>query len=221
MAHLYIFDMGGVVSEHCFVWKQICDAMQLPPPETTDSRGDFLRLEAATMRGDITSMEMLHLLAARTGRPVPQENYWRTFFEPVLQPGTVQLIRDLQAAGNRVVCGTNTIDVHYQSHIDHGDYSIFDAVYASHLMGQVKPDITFWHYIRNAENAATDPACVRVRPAGGWAFSDMLFFDDMQKNVDAAASLGIHAHQFTTAEKARAFVESVTGCALPAASESA
>lgn len=230
--YLYIFDMGGVVSEHCFVWKQICASMQLPPPETTCSRGSFQKLENATMRGDITSMEMLELLAKREGRPVPAENYWKTFFEPIIQPETAALIRDLRAAGNRVICGTNTIDVHYQSHIDHGDYKLFDAVYASHLMGQVKPDITFWHYIRDAENAlpagdrlsgdssrsiGSDRSLGSNRPADGWNFSDMFFFDDMEKNVAAAASLGIHAHHFTSARLARDFIQEVTGFPLPEA----
>ncbi len=205
--------MGGVVSEHCFVWKQICASMNLPAPDAPDARGDFQKLENAIMRGEITSEEMLHLLARRTGQPEPPENYWKTFFAPKLHEPTVRLIRDLKAAGARVVCGSNTIDAHYDYHLEYGQYDCFDAVYASHLIGQVKPDSMFWQYILDAENAlaensrcGTASECGAKRTAGSWTFSDMVFFDDMQKNVEAASSLGIHAHLFTTAEDARAFI---------------
>lgn len=194
--------MGGVVSEHCFVVRHILEAMHLGEYETEWPR--YRRLEQATLRGDITSMEMLQLTACRAGVPVPAENYWATFFKPELNAGTVQLISDLRALGNRVVCGTNTIDAHYDYHVAHNQYQCFDAVYASHLMGQAKPDITFWHAIKAAENKFCQ-----------YDFSDMFFFDDLPENVEAAASLGLHAHVFTTAEDARAFIESVTGEVIP------
>lgn len=193
--YLFIFDMGGVVSEHCYVWNQICHAMGFA--DDGDVCQSFRRLEQAVLRGDITSMEMLALVARRTHVPPPQENYWASFFQPVLNSNTVALINELRTAGNRVVCGSNTIDAHFAYHAAHEQYACFDAVYASHLIGQAKPDITFWHYIKQAEQH--------------YAFADMLFFDDMAENVAAAASLGIHAHQFTTADDARRYIESVVG----------
>lgn len=203
---LYIFDMGGVVSEHCYVWNHICSAMGLS--EYASPAQDFSRLEHALLRGDITSMEMLELVARRAQLPQPQENYWASFFKPTLNEATVSLIKELRAAGNRVVCGSNTIDAHYDFHIAHNQYDCFDAVYASHLIGQAKPDITFWHYIKQAEKC--------------YDFTDMFFFDDMAVNVEAAASLGIHAQQFTTAASARSYIEHICGasCAKAAAAPS-
>ena len=200
---LFIFDMGGVVSEHCYVWKHICDAMGLVDADRAYQ--SFKRLEYATLRGDISSMEMLELVARRAQLPLPQENYWASFFHPTLNGGTVSLIGDLKAAGARVVCGSNTIDAHYAYHVAHDQYRCFDTVYASHIIGQAKPDITFWHYIKKAEKR--------------YDFADIFFFDDMQPNVDAAASLGIHAHLFTTADDARRYIESVTGCRVRGAGE--
>ena len=196
MNKLFIFDMGGVVVNNCSLWPDVARAVGV---DDVDYRSVYGRLLQAAHRGDISSMENLRIMAARAGRPVPQENYWQKFFHPDMCPGTVQLIESLKSCGQRVVCGTNTIDVHYQYHIDHHEYDCFDAVYASNLLGQAKPDITFWHAIRNAEK---------------YAFEDMFFFDDMIDNVAAAASLGIKAHQFTTSAEAADYIRAETNLAL-------
>lgn len=194
-SYLFIFDMGGVVTRGFLVWEGICRAMGVADAKEAEKKHGGL-IDAAC-RGDISSMESLELLARREGCAAPKENYWLTFFKPTLIEETVALVHDLQAKGQRVVCGTNTLDVHYQYHMEHKEYAAFDAVYASHLMRQIKPDITFWHYIRDAEKS--------------WDFEDIFFFDDNEQNVAAAQSLGIHAHLFTGAEDARAFIERLTG----------
>jgi putative hydrolase of the HAD superfamily len=153
-------------------------------------------------------MEFLLLLSRREHIPEPAENYWKTFFTPVLDSQTVQIIHKLKEAGYRCVCGTNTIDVHYEYHLTHGQYDCFDAVYASHLMGQIKPDITFWYAILGEENRLYRENKSKLK------FGDMLFFDDNRDNVAAAASLGIQSYLFTTAGKAAAEISSATGPAL-------
>ena len=193
--YLFIFDMGGVVTHSFLVWDKICAAMGIQNAAQTDKRHWGL-IESA-MRGNISSLESLQLLARREGVADPKENYWLSFFNPTVDADTVALVRDLRARGERVVCGTNTIEVHYQYQLDNGEYACFDKVYASQLMRQIKPDITFWHYIKAAEKS--------------YEFDDMFFFDDMPENVAAAASLGIHAHVYTSAEDARAYIESVIG----------
>ena len=88
--------------------------------------------------------------------------------------------------GARVVAGTNTITPHYNVHLQEGDYEIFDAVYASHMMGLAKPDPAFYTYI-------LDRAGCPQEQAG--------FVDDVPENVEAAEKLGIHSFVFTNAEK--------------------
>jgi glucose-1-phosphatase len=198
MKYLFIFDMGGVVVRECSLWTGVIKALGLEDSETTLAA--YLGPLQAASRGNISSMESLTLTAQRERLPVPRENYWQTLFHPVCNEQTVSLINTLRTAGQRVVCGTNTIDVHYEYHMKKGEYDIFDKVYASNIIGQIKPDITFWHKIRDAEK--------------NYTFSDMLFFDDLKENVDAAASLGIHACLFTGAAGAAEYIRTVTGMSL-------
>jgi len=193
--YLFIFDMGGVLAMNVSLWKDVGKALGLQDPIKEGPQ--YLGLLDAASRGNITSMEDLCLIAERAHLPRPAENYWKTFFHPILHQPTLNLIAALKKAGQRVVCGTNTIDVHYQCHIHNGDYNCFDKVYASNIMGQIKPDITFWHAIKNAEKT--------------YRFDDMFFFDDNPDNTAAAASLGIHAHVFTTAEDTAAYINAECG----------
>jgi FMN phosphatase YigB (HAD superfamily) len=95
-------------------------------------------------------------------------------------------IIDTLKNGARVVAGTNTISPHYEIHLQKGDYRVFDAVYASHLMGLAKPDPAFYTYILEHEDCPADRA---------------VFVDDFPENVEAARQLGIHSFVFTDTEK--------------------
>ena len=139
---------------------------------------------AAIMRGEIDSERFWSGFTGRTGIVVSGDP-WYDFFNPEPDKGTVSVIARLRAAGRRVVCGTNTLAPHYRRHGERGDYSVFDAVYASHLMGIIKPDPAFWRLILEKE---------KVRP------EEAFFADDLEENIKAAEKLGLCAHHFTGAE---------------------
>ena len=105
-------------------------------------------------------------------------------FHPQLNEGTVAIIKRLRAGGNRVVCGTNTMESHYANHIERGDYAFFDQTYASFQMGLSKPDPEFFRIILESEGVKAE---------------DAVFIDDRKENCDAALSLGIRAIHFTDA----------------------
>lgn len=197
--YLFIFDMGNVVVDSCSIFKDIINALGFKNI-TEEQKDDMRNIFEATTRGNITSMEMLRIVAERNGLPEPTENYSRKFFKPRMIPETVELISKIKKAGFRVVCGTNTIDVHYAYHMEHKEYDIFDKVYASQIMRQMKPDVTFWMAIKNAEK--------------DYDYNEMFFFDDMEENVKAAASLGINAHLFTDADDAAEYIRKVAGIEL-------
>ncbi len=184
---LYIFDMGGVVTNDANPRPRICSILGL-------SEDDYLRYcgrggkkedDLLALAGDglLDAKAFWRIFSERSGIPV-HTDWLHWIFHPVVNEGVRLLITRLRAKGNRVVCGTNTIDSHYQNHIEHGDYALFDQTYASCQMGVSKPDLDFWKIILTAEG---------VEP------KDAVFIDDRQENVDAAASLGIRSIRFHSA----------------------
>lgn len=188
---LYIFDMGGVVTTTADseVFERTASAIGISVEKLYEYSGYgtendlFRQLD----NGFIDSKKYWELFSERSGIKVNCD-WWRIMFHPKLNMETVQLIKDLKACGHRVVCGTNTIQSHYDNHSSRGDYDIFDMTYTSIHMGVSKPDPNFWETILYAENISR---------------SETFFTDDRQENCDAAEKLGIKSHLFTTADDLR------------------
>ncbi len=176
MIDLFVFDLGGVLVHDFDIIPEAALRLGLAEGRMRDlahpDMEDYLS-------GRIGPGEFWERFRVRSGLRVP-ENYWATLFRPVLDPDMESLVLSLKSSG-RVVCGTNTIDVHYEWLRERGFYSCFDAVYASQLLGVSKPRGEFWLRILEAEGR--DP---------GRAF----FTDDMEENVEAAGALGIRSHRF-------------------------
>jgi putative hydrolase of the HAD superfamily len=134
----------------------------------------------AYMRGELSAGECWERFALRTGVAAP-EDYWRTLFDPVIDPAMRTLIEDLRQ-GHRVVCGSNTIDSHYELLKARGAYDCFDEVYVSNLIGYAKPEAGFFRHILDSE---------------GSDLSRVIFIDDMAENVQAARGLGMRAILYT------------------------
>ncbi|HPG86073.1 MAG TPA: HAD family phosphatase [Spirochaetales bacterium] len=184
---LFIFDMGGVMVGSFDVLPEA--ALRLGLPET-----ELRRLAAPDldelMAGRMAADDYWARFSVASGLSVG-EDYWSTLFAPSLDPVMVGLARSLRRRG-RVVCGTNTIASHYDYLRATGMYDVFDAVYASHLMGVCKPDPDFWRLILEAE---------------GVAAPDAVFVDDMAENAEAAGALGLRAHLFDGVAGLEAFLD--------------
>lgn len=182
---LFIFDMGGVVTTNASEARgRPAAALGVTQEEMDRATGDLFDLLTI---GKISVKEFWKTVGDRLGKKIDTD-YFHLFFHPVLNEGTKKIILALRKKGFRVVCGTNTIESHYLNHITRGDYAFFDQTYASQLMGAKKPDPLFWKLILDAE---------KCEP------SDAFFTDDLEANVQAAAALGIHAVQFTSAKDLR------------------
>ncbi len=201
MDYIFVFDIGGVVVRGFSVWAAIKEKMNLHsiemerglPKDGTKAWAMFQDMH----RGKVSSMDFLRYLAKEEGSEPPSENYWLTFFSPTLDKETDNLLENMNKKGLRVIAGTNTLKEHYDYHIMKGEYNRFSAIYASHLMGEAKPDSSFWQCILNEEN--------KIRLQNNqkpFSFENMIFFDDMKENVDAALALGIKALIFTDAQTA-------------------
>ncbi len=180
---LYIFDVGGVVSTNSDFIHAIATHIGISVP-------DFFRLAGKDpyhlMTGELSADQFWQKISQKTGAHI-REDLFSLYFHPVLDQKVVQLIEDLKTA-SRVVAGTNTMSSHYEIHRKLGDYAVFHRVYASHLMGCAKPDPAFYRHITGEESRAPD---------------ETVFIDDIEENVAAARSLGIHSILFTGPETLR------------------
>jgi len=189
MKPLYLFDMGQVVATNVLVLPEIAARLGLSQEGFLNFCGSPLAwgthggLLDDLQTGRLGSLAFWDKFEPLSGRPRPTEDLWETCFRPRPIVGTVELIGRLRDRGHRVVCATNTLDAHYEIHLARGDYDIFDAVYASHLMGVAKPRPEFW---------------TRILEAEGVAAREAVFIDDATANVEAARTLGIESHLFTT-----------------------
>jgi len=200
---LFIFDMGGVVT-NTFRMDSIYKKLNL-------EKNDFLNICRSGSRniehelniGKIGSAEFwqefnqrvrdlktskninIEELNKYNAIPQVQTDLFRLFFHPSKNLETIELIKALKKK-HRVVCGTNTIQSHWENHMERGDYAFFNQTYASNKIGCAKPDPHFFELILEAEETSPENA---------------FFTDDRADNVAAAAGLGIHAEVFTSASE--------------------
>ena len=189
---LFIFDMGGVVTTTFFHSgkSRFFEKLGVTDEEFNDfaKKADLHALDI----GQITVKQFWENYNAvvakeRPELPRAESDLFRLYFHPKRNEGTVALIKDFRK-NHRVVCGTNTIDSHWENHLERGDYSFFDQTYASNKIGLAKPDPKYWQTIMMAE---------------GFEPAETFFTDDRLDNVEAARAIGINAVQFTTPEELR------------------
>ncbi|HKL85227.1 MAG TPA: HAD-IA family hydrolase [Treponemataceae bacterium] len=206
---LFIFDMGGVVARNVQTIPAMAKKLSLSSdefficcgiPEGTQRHAFYDHgLLAQIQSGAMSSIVFWNHFLSNAQEKLPKEhpglkqiplitakeNLWATCFKPEPIKEIVTLIETLKRKGHRVVCGTNTLDVHYEIHNRGKDYEPFHKVYASHLMGIIKPDTAFWTTILDQEKMSR---------------SQTIFIDDNHPNIDGAESLGIRSFLFTSPE---------------------
>ena len=197
---LFIFDMGGVVTSNFgadnkmypYLGLERSKFFEICQKEKAVDGSDY-DIDFLLGVGKISVEEFWREFNRRVkvlGLDIPEvkTDLYRLFFHPELKQDTVALIKELRQKNHRVVCGTNTIQSHWENHCERGDYSFFDQTYASNKIGIAKPDPKFWQTIMMAE---------------GFTPEETFFTDDRLDNVEAARAIGINAEQFITAEELR------------------
>lgn len=185
---LICFDLGGVVVRHCRTWQEGCAAAGIPfDPE---SAPDHPRHAAARHElllgltcGRIDSAAFLRAIADLAQGRLDESDARRVHESWITgeYPGVCAVIDELNAAGVRTSCLSNTDASHWAWMERHSP--AFRAIrirHASHLLGMAKPDRRI--FSRFAELVDT--------PA-----DDIVLFDDLQPNVDAAQSAGWRAYR--------------------------
>jgi putative hydrolase of the HAD superfamily len=94
----------------------------------------------------------------------------------------IETINELRK--NKVICILATNQEKYRLEYmrkEMGFEKIFDKIYSSSFIGFKKPDIQYFNYILNDLNESPDK---------------IIFYDDSQKNIESAASIGINAYLY-------------------------
>lgn len=203
---LFIFDMGGVVTTS-FNLNTVLDKLNI----SRDIFFNICKLDDDIWKlletGKITSLLFWEIFNKRIGSlqrsmidgtntitfnieeinkiKLFEYDLFRLNFHPILNEKTVEIIHKLKKK-HRVVCGTNTIQSHWENHLERGDYEFFDQTYASNKIGYAKPDKRFFELILEAENINA---------------KDTFFTDDKLENCNAASSVGINAIHFTNTKE--------------------
>jgi putative hydrolase of the HAD superfamily len=185
---LFIFDMGGVVT-NTFKMDSIYNKLNINKADfmnicKSNNNDIWHKLETGLISANEFWNEYNSRIKGIPNARQAQTDLFRLFFHPTENLKTIELIKSLKVK-NRVVCGTNTIQSHWENHMERGDYSYFHQTYASNKIACAKPDPHFFELILEAEETKAE---------------DAFFTDDKAENVAAAASLGIHAELFTSAE---------------------
>ena len=185
---LICFDLGGVVVHHCRTWQEGCAAAGVPfdpesspdhPRHAAAQRDLVMRFITGALDPDGFVCAVAGLTQGRTSEADVRRVHgsWITGE----YAGVGDIIGELNAAGIRTSCLSNTDPLHWEWMERHSP--AFRAIrirHASHLLGMAKPDPRI--FLRFAELVGTTA-------------KDIVLFDDLQPNVDAAHAAGWTAYR--------------------------
>jgi putative hydrolase of the HAD superfamily len=185
---LVVFDLGRVLVQLCDNWKHASQLAKLPREiaELSDvARLSLHDLVDSNEKG-LVNQEQFCEQAARILNIAPEhvaamsDIYLLETF-----PGVMDLLDDIRAAGRQTACLSNTNSNHWQRMTSPGNrcsipVDLLHHHFASHLIGHRKPDPKIYQHVE-AETKLAGP--------------QILFFDDMLENVQAARALSWVAEQ--------------------------
>jgi HAD superfamily hydrolase (TIGR01509 family) len=185
-----IFDFGGVLmrTNDPEPRRQLAEQLGVSLEELEDIvfSGEEGRLAEV---GGISSHERWRRVTARLGLQGPEawETFPRQFFAgEVLDLELVDYVRRLRKSHKTALLSnaSDSLDEYVREELGLGD--AFDLIIISALVGLRKPDPDIYTLTLNRLELAPHEA---------------VFVDDMQANVECAASIGVHAIRFATREE--------------------
>ena len=185
---LVIFDLGRILVRICDGWQHACGVAGVPVPSREVGADAQAALHDLVCRNEVDALDIDGFCREAASLLGLSNAHVRSVSDAYLLglfPGVVELLDDLRAAGVRTACLSNTNANHWRLMLDpagplHAAMSRLDYQFASHLLRLRKPDDAIYAAV---ERAAEVP--------GG----RIVFFDDLQENVDAAARRGWNAHR--------------------------
>ena len=193
-----IFDLGGVLIEFDFkrafsAWKDI-SRLSL---EELQRSFRFDEMYEQHERGEITASRYFAHLRDKLALADDLDRIaqgWNAIFSAEIGP-TLRLIAAVRA---NIPCYafTNTNQSHQETwmRMFPAVATSFEKVFASHEIGLRKPELRAFAYIANELDLPVD---------------ELLFFDDLQENVDGAKAAGLQAVLVRTPEDVRNALEAI------------
>ena len=177
------FDIGGVLVRICRTWEQGCIAAGVTLRPFDESSEHVERRQSLVMdlqRGEIDDGDFHRHLSELFDGTWNHEEVARVDTAWLLDayPGTLELIRELDAAEVRTACLSNTSGGHWESLLEYENVAALGTHHASHLLGLAKPDPRIYEVFESM---------LGVPP------EEIVFFDDLVANIDAAAARGWNA----------------------------
>jgi glucose-1-phosphatase len=171
---LVVFDLGGVMIRIRHSWSEILAEMDLRLPEgfSHDRLADHRAL-SAYQNGEIGEEEFLKALANEFGFGVDQVREAHQLILRQDYPGAAELVNELRKSGIKVVCLSNTNELHFREFFS-GRFPVceaFDELLASHRLGLSKPDPAIYKFVEERY---------------GLLGNEIIFFDDNSANIEAA-----------------------------------
>ncbi len=188
------FDLGGVVVRIARNWKEGCAAAGIDVRDEHTFTQPHLRtarrqLTAAYQNGELTCVDYFAKIAQNTAGLYTADEVQRVHNAWILEPypGVDTLIQQLNAAGLTTACLSNTNHAHWTTALNgdgHADPPLPAMAHmktrlASHILGTSKPDQRIYQLAEHHLNAAGP---------------EIVFFDDLPDNIEAAQSQGWNAH---------------------------
>ena len=172
---LFIFDLGNVIINHVNVLPEMADVLGIPGKELEE---DYMIYDTPLMDGYMSASSYYDHLERKFGISHIATDIFADLFCPTVNTFMLGIVDALREHGYRCVIGSNTFEPHSRivESFSPSILSHFDHYYASHKMHLSKPEKAFFLSIAKSE---------------GYDPSSISFTDDLERNIDAARSLGI------------------------------
>lgn len=181
---LVAFDLGGVLVRICQSWHEGCDAAGMPrtadPGASNPARAS--ELVSLHQRGELEHERFCEGLSDCVGSSLSSAHVAAVHDAWILgeYAGVSDLLRDLQQAGHRTACLSNTNASHWRQMEPMPFFARLDHPHASHLLRLVKPDSRIFQAFEQAVGSSR---------------SEIAYFDDLAENCAAARSAGWRVQQ--------------------------
>jgi putative hydrolase of the HAD superfamily len=182
-----VFDLGRVLVPLCDNWKHAAELAKTDAlRELSDHERTRLRqLVVESETGRMSQAEFCYQASLVFGIDPKHTTAISDIYLLGVYPGAGELLNDLESAGIQTACLSNTNDNHWRIIFENSD-PVYQPLlrlrhrFGSHLIGVRKPDPKIYRYVEDAT---------------GFKASQLLFFDDLPENIEAARKLGWLAEQ--------------------------